>query len=355
VSFPLFPFCVIVEPDRVIALPIISRVSERTAAIATYARVFLIYNPYAGKLIGHGERLLHRTVEILERSGHGVRALPTTGPGAAGSIARQCIDEGADLILAAGGDGTINEVVNGMIHSSVPLGILPGGTANVLAMELGLGTKMERAARMVGQCLPERIAVGLIQNEAYPGGRHFLLMTGAGLDAHIVYHMSAGWKAALGKVAYWTGGFAQLGRRLPEFETRIGERRVRASFALASRVRNYGGDIEIARTVSLLEDRFEVVLFEGKNAFPYLRYLLSVLTHRLDRTRGVHVLQATELQMEEGAERIYVQVDGEFAGWLPAQLKIVPDSLTILTPPGFRANFHTSSSEQSQWTTSPTR
>lgn len=294
-------------------------------------------------------------MEILQRSGHGVRALPTTGPGTAGNIARQCVDSGADLILAAGGDGTINEVVNGMIGSMVPLGILPGGTANVLAMELGLGTKMERAAGQVGQCMPERISVGLLRNEMYPGGRHFLLMTGAGLDAHIVYHMSAGWKAALGKVAYWTGGFAQLGRRLPEFEARAGDRSQRVSFALASRVRNYGGDIEIARTVSLLEDRFEVILFEGQSAFPYLRYLLGIVLRRLDHTRGVHVLHSTELEMEAGAERIYVQIDGEFAGWLPAQVKIVPDSLTLLTPPGFRASFSGTQSSQAQWTTSPTR
>ena len=297
---------------------------------------------------------MRRTMEILQRAGHGVRALPTTGPGTAGSIAAQCVNDGADLILAAGGDGTINEVVNGMVNSFVPLGILPGGTANVLAMELGLGTKMESAAGVVGQCLPERISVGMIKNEMYPAGRHFLLMTGAGLDAHIVYHMSAGWKAALGKVAYWIGGFAQLGRRLPEFETHVGQRQMRASFVLASRVRNYGGDIEIARTVSLLEDRFEVIVFEGQSAFPYLRYLLGIALRRLDHTRGVHVLHATEVEMEAGSERIYVQIDGEFAGWLPSQLKIVPDSLTLLTPPGFRASVSQPITDQAQWTTSPT-
>ncbi|HWC00315.1 MAG TPA: hypothetical protein VG672_26590, partial [Bryobacteraceae bacterium] len=173
--------------------------------------------------------------------------------------------------------------------------------------------------------------------------------------AHIVYHMSAGWKAALGKVAYWTGGFAQLGRRLPEFMVQIGERRIRASFALASRVRNYGGDIEIARTVSLLEDRFEVILFEGQSAFPYLRYLLGIVLRRLDHMRGVHVLHATEVEMEAGSERIYVQIDGEFAGWLPSQVKIVPDALTLLTPPGFRARVERAELTQAQWTTSPTR
>ncbi len=84
--------------------------------------------------------------DILTKSGHNVTIAPTTGPATAGAIARAEIARGADLILAAGGDGTINEVAEGMIHSHVPLGVLPGGTANVLAMEMKLGSKLEQAA-----------------------------------------------------------------------------------------------------------------------------------------------------------------------------------------------------------------
>lgn len=229
----------------------------------------------------------------------------------------------------------------------------------MLAMELGLGTKMERAAGMVSQSLPERISVGRLSNELNPDGRHFLLMTGAGLDAHIVYHMSAGWKSALGKVAYWVGGFSMLGKELPEFEIEVQGKTFRVSFALVSRVRNYGGDIEIAREVSLLDDRFELVLFEGQSAFPYLRYMLGILVRRLQQTRGVHILRARAADLGAASQRVYVQVDGEFAGWLPSRVEIVPESLTLLTPPGFRARFARASDAEPiinrPWTTSPTR
>ncbi len=322
-----------------------------------YNKAFLIYNPFAGQLTGKGKRRLWRALETLSRAGHTVQAIPTTGPGTATAIAADCVSAGADLILAAGGDGTINEVVNGMIHSSVPLAILPGGTANVLAVELGLGKTMETAAGLVGGSVAERVAAGLIRNEMHPEGRYFLLMAGAGLDADIVYHMNAGWKSALGKVAYWLGGFGQLGRSLPEFEIVVNGKTLKVSFALASRVRNYGGDIEIARTVSLLDDRFELVLFEGRSAFAYLKYLVGIALRRLDRTEGVNILHGTEALLERGEnERIYVQVDGEFAGWLPAAIEIVPDAITLLTPPGFRARTRSGTvGRPKEWTHSHTR
>jgi YegS/Rv2252/BmrU family lipid kinase len=266
-------------------------------------------------------------------------------------MARRCIDHGADLILVAGGDGTINEVVNGMVHSEVPLGLLPGGTANVLSMELGIGKKILAAARDLGNWMPERVALGLRRS---PGmePRYFLLMCGAGLDAHIVYRISVSLKNALGKVSYWVGGFSQLGRRFPEFQVEADGRLYKGSFALVSRVRNYGGDLEIARTVSLLDDRFELVLFSGNNSFRYLRYLLGVFRGSLASTRGVTVLQTTGVQLTcPEDDRIYTQLDGESAGRLPASLNIVPDSLTLLMPPKFIASRRQARNAEQAWTT----
>ncbi len=223
--------------------------------------------------------------------------MPTTGPGAASALAAACVREGADLILAAGGDGTINEVANGMAHSGVPLGVLPAGTANVLAVELGLPRSMERAAAELSSAVAEPIAAGILKNEANPKGRYFLLMAGAGLDAHIVHHIEPHWKAALGKVAYWIGGFAQLGRRLPEFEVESGPVCGRFSFALLSRVRNYGGDIQIACDVNLLDDRFEAVLFRGSSAFVYLRYFLAILIGRQARSHGIAICEVSQARL----------------------------------------------------------
>ena len=307
---------------------------EGTRPISTYQNAFLIYNPAAGKFSRDGGQLLQRTIATLQARGHRITVVPTTGPSTAQAIARESIEAGADAIIAAGGDGTINEVLNGMLHSEVPLGIMPAGTANVLAVEAGIGTRMVRAAEQLETCVPHRIAVGHIANAHQE--RHFLLMAGAGLDAMIVYSIDAGLKRRLGKIAYWIGGFGQVGKPLPEFHVTIDGEEVKCSFALASRVRNYGGDLTIARTASLFSDEFEVVLFQGAHSLPYMKYMLGVITGRLANMRGVHILRARTLELDcASAPGIYVQIDGEYAGRLPAKLTIVPRAVTLLVPPAF--------------------
>jgi diacylglycerol kinase family enzyme len=221
-----------------------------------------------------------------------------------------------------------------MVNTQVPLGVLPAGTANVLASELEIGTHIVRAAADLHSHVPGRIALGLLENQHE--ARHFILMAGAGLDAMIVYHIDAKLKAALGKVAYWLSGFSTLGRTLPEFDVRIDGRIMRCSFALASRVKNYGGDLWIARNASLFSNYFELVLFEGASSAPYVKYLLGVVTNRLSKMKGVSVIRTQSLQLEcASAPGIYIQIDGEYAGRLPARLSIVPSSLTLLVPRGF--------------------
>ena len=125
----------------------------RGTYIATYRNAFLIYNPSARGLAGARIRRVDRAVENLHRAGHSVAAVRTAGPGTAAGIARELVRGGADLILVAGGDGTINEAVNGMVHETVPLGILPAGTANMLAVELGLRGRTEEVAGADTGCL----------------------------------------------------------------------------------------------------------------------------------------------------------------------------------------------------------
>jgi YegS/Rv2252/BmrU family lipid kinase len=255
----------------------------------------------------------------------------------------------------AGGDGTINEAVNGMAHSKVPLGILPAGTANVLANELGIGKTMERAAAVLASAVKERVALGLLSSETENLQRHFLLMAGAGLDADIVYHLNPRMKEAVGKMAYWIGGFSKIGRRIPEFTVLADGREYRASFALLSRVRNYGGDLEIAPTISLLDDEFEMVLFEGESSLGFLKYMLAVVVHQQRTMPGITILRTRQAVLSApSGSKIHVQVDGEYAGLAPARVEIVPDALTLLVPSGFRAR-RPASIEDAAWTTSPTR
>jgi diacylglycerol kinase family enzyme len=262
-----------------------------------------------------------------------VTLVPTTGPRTAAAIAREQVAGGADLVLAAGGDGTLNEVAEGMVGSQVPLGILPGGTANVLATELKLGSNLERVAGRLERCRPIRIPAGHVTCAGGAVSRHFLLMAGIGLDAHIVYRVSGPLKAATGKFAYWVAGWTLLGRRLAEFRVEMNGVSRQCSFALVSKVRNYGGDFEIAREVRLADDRFEVVLFEGRSTLPYVKYFGGLMLNRLNGMKGVTVERAQCLRLLAPEDRrVYLQIDGEFAGELPAEIHIVPDALTLLVP-----------------------
>ena len=126
-------------------------------------------------------------------------------------------------------------------------------------------------------------------------------------------------------------GARLLGKRLPEFDVEADGRAFRCSFALVSKVRNYGGDFSIARNVTLFDDRFEVVLFEGRSSIPYVKYLFGLAFNRLGGMKGVTVLTAAHVKAScPDDPRVYVQVDGEYAGRLPAEIRIVPDALTLM-------------------------
>ncbi len=286
---------------------------------------------------GRRAGLADRVKATLEDCGHRVTAQPTTGPGLAGRAARESIERGADLVVSLGGDGTLNEVLSGMVHSHVPLAVIPGGTANVCACELDLGGTALKAAARLPDLVPRRVATGLVRFEADGAERHFLLMAGVGFDAHIVYGLNLGLKSKLGEFAYWTGAFGQLGRDLEQFDVSVDGESFTRSFALVSRVRNYAGYISIAENVSLLQDDFELVLFEGRSALRhYIKYLGAVLTGRASKTKGISFRRCRRVRFTAPASHpVYVQVDGEYAGRLPATVEIVPDSVTILAPSGY--------------------
>ncbi len=297
-------------------------------------RAAIIYNPVARGLSRHLHQL-QRTTDILAKQGITAASIATTAPGMAGTLARHQIDSGVDLIIAAGGDGTINEVISGMLGSPVPLAIFPGGTANVLAREIKLPISIERAAAELAGWQPCRISVGSLSSNGETA-RSFVCMAGVGLDAEIVYRLNQDLKAAAGKLAYYVGGFSQVLRPLREFEIVIDGRPYNASFALMSRVRNYGGDLEIARGASLLRDDFEIVLFRGTVSARYLAYLLGVALKQAHRINGCTFVRGRSVNCTPPeAGEIFVQIDGELAGSLPAKVELVPDALTLLVPAAY--------------------
>ena len=298
--------------------------------IARQRLVHVVYNPVAGGL----RRRPARFREVLSELGKHwpeLEAVPTEGPNTAAAVVRRCIAQDSGLILVAGGDGTINEALAGIAGSSVPLGILPFGSANVLACELGFGNNPLRTASMLPSCTPVPVPLGRMTGA--DGTRLFACMAGAGFDAHIVGLVDPGIKRRLGKFAYWIYAFRQVNVRLPLFRVRVSGREYVSSFALISRVRNYGGDLAIARHANLLEDRFAIVLFSGENTLCYLRHFAGVLLDRLEKMKGVHVLDATSAEVEPlGGLPLDLQVDGEYAGAGAARYDILDAGVRLLIP-----------------------
>lgn len=300
-----------------------------------FRNAHLIYNPNAGTIIRNQQRF-ESAVEALRAGGVEVTMAPTRAPAHAAALAAEIARSGADLVIAAGGDGTINEVLNGMVGSQVPLAALPCGTANVLACETGIGTDPLAAARKFAQLEPRRIAVGLIRPTGAPP-RHFLLMAGAGLDAEVLRHVDLGFKRRWGKLAYWRAGLSMLGSGLKLLRISGGNGNSRdTAFALAARVRNYGGDLTIAAGASLLSDDFEVVTFAGTSTIPYVAYLGGAVFGQARRVPGVSVFRARRVEYSAlGGASIGLQVDGEPAGELPATVETVKDALTLMLPSRF--------------------
>jgi diacylglycerol kinase family enzyme len=305
-------------------------VAEGDTLPAVFRHACLIYNPQAGGLSKQPSRFADAVAAVRECC-PGLKLVETEDPRTAGRQAREAAEGGAELVAVAGGDGTFNEVLDGMAGSDVPVALLPGGTANVLAMETGLGGDLLGAARALPALVATRCPLGLLEQPGLPP-RHFAMMAGLGLDARIVRQIKPAAKRRLGKLAYWIGGFSQLGRRLEEFDVALDGARRRCSFALVSQVRNYGGDLTIARQANLLEPGFAVVLFEGASSLPYLKYFSGVLLDRLEGMQGVQVARAACVELLEPAD---IQIDGEYGGLGPARLSGAPAGVTLMLPRAF--------------------
>lgn len=287
----------------------------------------LLYNPLAGGLRWGRGRDLQRAVALLESYGIKVTLVETTGPGSAIDLTRGQLAAGRDLIIACGGDGTVNEVANGLAGSAVPLAVLPTGTANILAKELELSWDIWRAAEYIPDGVVRRIALGRA------GDRYFVCVAGAGADANIVYHLGRRSGAHLGMLTYWLEALRQLFRYgFPEFTVEVGGELLRTTLVIVSRTRHYGGPIQITRRADLFGDGFEICTFPRRFPPFYLVYFCAQLVGMLERFPEVQFRLTQSLCARPDGRRIYSQVDGELADPLPVDFTIVPEALSLLVP-----------------------
>ena len=245
------------------------------------------------------------------------------------------------MVIACGGDGTINEIVNGLAGSDVPMALLPAGTANILAKELGMPWDIPHAAALIPSGEVRRIALGLAvpmngnHSEAMPAnGRYFLSVAGAGPDGAIVNGVDEGLKKSAGIFAYWVEGMRQLfGYSFPEMRVLSAGGNTRPRSSSSGRTAHYGGPFKITTGASLFENSFEFLTNSKRSRVSYLMCLPALWMGRLRSMDGIEAWKATETVCEPaGSEPVFAQVDGEPVGRLPMAFRIVPDALSIVAP-----------------------
>jgi diacylglycerol kinase (ATP) len=300
----------------------------------------LIHNPNAGGGGNARRAKLDEARRILQAGGIRADLAETTGPGDATEIARSAGSEGRQLVIACGGDGTINEVVNGLAGPSnghrVPLALLPAGTANVLAKELNLSWNIPTAAEQLARGEVRDVALGLATPLLHPEkARYFLSVAGAGPDGRITYAVDLELKARLGILAYWFQGITEVFKyKFQHFRATSegGSRDV--SLVIVGRTKHYGGPFKITTNADLFEDQFEFLGLTSQSGLRYLTYLPQLWFGDLRKQEGVHFWKSDRLVCEpiDADPPTYAQVDGEPLSRLPVEFRIVPRALRLLVP-----------------------
>ena len=291
-------------------------------------RGVLIYNPTAGQRNRGAEMLA--LIDRMRRKGLELENAPTSGPGDATEIVRRLLPAGLDLVAVCGGDGTVSEAACGLVGSTVPLAVLPGGTSNVLARELSIPLRLEPASRLLleGERRPVRVL--------YANDRPFFLWAGIGLDARIMGHMSQFLKRWLGRTGIFFTVAPEFFRyEFPRLEVTVDGKAHEATFAVACNARLYAGDWVIAPDARLDSEEMEVMLFSHRNRWKFLslfRQLQLGQAGHLSRgiARVVTGREATVRSLEDYP--VEVQVDGDCVLETPIRCRVRDETINLLLP-----------------------
>ncbi len=287
----------------------------------------LVFNPNAGQTEAH-ERELSGAAEVWREHGWQVTIEPTRAAGDGQRLARMAADQGYDLVVAAGGDGTINEVINGLAGTATALAPLPLGTMNVWARELRLPMQPRAAAAAICAWHPHVIDLGRA------GDRYFLLMAGIGFDAAITAGIRPDEKRRLGALAYVIRGIAQTLRVRGARARLIIDGRPISSRVLMVVVGNtqlYGGLVKITHRASIDDGMLDVAVFKGDNGLSAVRRLIAILRRRYSEDPEIAYYRARSVHVS-ARPRLPVQVDGDSIGQTPMTFEVVPGALRALLP-----------------------
>ena len=293
----------------------------------------LISNPKTGRYSSRRRQLrpIQDVVSSLESLGLKVDLQLTSGPGDAAELAARAARKGSTDVIVAGGDGTINEAIQGLAGTDARLAIIPRGTANVLALELGLPLDEEQAVAVVAKGKSRKIYLGLMTDETTNESRHFVLMAGIGLDASVVEGVQPSLKKRIGKGAFWLSGLSHLANWNPQpFTLDINGDKYNATFAAIGKAPRYGGDLAITPGARLDQREFEVCIINTTSRRRYLHLLSHAMRNGMPRDKPeVRFVNAVSVKAYGNAR---VQIDGELMGALPMRFEIAPHSLDVIVP-----------------------
>jgi YegS/Rv2252/BmrU family lipid kinase len=307
----------------------------------------LLYNPLSGRIRGRRAADVEAVQAELRAGGVDVSTVTTRSSRDTTEQTRAAISGGCDTIFACGGDGTINDVLQGLVGSKAALGVIPLGTANALAHDLGLPLSPRAAARAALTALPHRIAVGQIIYRDFSGNpalRYFSVTAGVGVDAHLFYELNTLVKGHGGMLAYYLKALhLWLTHEMKFFDvdfiTAAGTpARANVSELLAVRITNFGGILrELAPGASILRNDLRLVLFKTSNRWSYLRYVMRGMIGVQWKVRGIELQSVDKVtcQAESSGQekpKIHVEADGELLGTLPTEISVLADGFTILKP-----------------------
>lgn len=286
--------------------------------------VIIIFNPAAGR---RRVRLLWRVVDVLAENGVRVSIERTDAPGHAERLARRAASCGAKLVVAAGGDGTIAEVANGLAGSSTRLGIIPLGTANVLARELGLSFAPRAVAAALAFGRTRRIFPGMARMSG--GERLFVQMVGAGFDAAVVSHLPIPLKRAIGRSAYVLQSLREASRyAFAPIQLRLDGTPTEAGSVIVTKGRLYAGPFLLAPNASPARPGFTVALFDRAGPFAALAYGAALPLDLLPAMPGLRLASAREVEIV--AAGVPTQADGDPVGETPIQLYDAPAPIDVV-------------------------
>ena len=296
--------------------------------------MLIVFNPTAG---GRRRRRLARALDALGLEGLRPVVAETLHPGHAAELARAAADRGVGLVVAAGGDGTIAEVASGLAGSAALLGILPFGTANVLASELGLPFAPERAARVLTAGRAALLRPGLARFGSGGGAsRLFVQMVGAGFDAAVVAGLDLRLKRRIGKAAYVAQSARELFRYpFPSFTASLdGGNGEAVVSAIVTKGRLYAGRHLLAPGAMPGEPGFRVALFRNGGPVRAALYGAALPLDLLPRLPGVEIRRAARVRLSAPPPPCFVpiQADGDPAGALPVEIEDAPGPIRVMLP-----------------------